>query len=227
MSLILPEGEPQAGPWRAVVVPDVVGLILELARSRRGRRPAVVAVDGRSAGGKSTLTHRLREASTVMGLTATVVHTDDVAWHESFFGWASLMTDGVLAPLHAGHDVRFQPPAWRARGRDGAIEVPASVDLVLVEGVGASRRELSSFLDASIWVQSDLAEAERRGLARDAALGVNGDEDETREFWDLWMSEELPFLAEDRPWERAALVVAGTPVIPLAEDELAVADPVA
>ncbi|MFD3444215.1 hypothetical protein ACFDTO_06395 [Microbacteriaceae bacterium 4G12] len=137
------------------------------------------------------------------------------------------MIDGVIAPLHAGLDVRFRPPAWVDRGRDGAIEVPASADLVLLEGVGASRRELEGFLDLSIWVQSDVVEAERRGLARDASLGVNGDEEETREFWDLWMSEELPFLAADRPWKRAAFVVAGTPVIPLAEDEIAVADPVA
>lgn len=226
MSLVPAEGEPQAGPWRAATVAEVVGVILAAAGPRR-KRPRIVAVDGRSAGGKSTLTDRLREASALMGLTASVVHTDDVAWHESFFGWAPLMIDGVLGPLHAGRGVRFRPPAWAPRGRDGAIEVPASVDLVLVEGVGAGRRELAPFLDASIWVQSDLAEAERRGLSRDAALGVNGDEDETREFWDLWMSEELPFLAQDRPWERAALVVAGTSVIPLREGEVAIADPVA
>jgi hypothetical protein len=40
------------------------------------------------------------------------------------------------------------------------------------------------------------------------------------------MAEERPFLAADRPWERARLVVAGTP--PLGHDprtELVVADP--
>jgi hypothetical protein len=226
MSLVLPEGEPQAGPWRAANIAEVVGAILDAAGPRR-ERPRVVAIDGRSAGGKSTLTDRLRAASTAMGLAAAVVHTDDVAWYESFFGWAPLMIDGVLAPLHAGHGVRFQPPAWAERGREGAIEVPAPVGLVLVEGVGASRRELSPFLDASIWVQSDLVEAERRVAREAAALGVNGDEDETREFWDLWMGEELPFLARDRPWERAALVVAGTAVIPLRDDEVAIAGPVA
>ena len=26
-----------------------------------------------------------------------------------------------------------------------------------------------------------------------------------------WMTEELPFLAADRPWERATIIVAGTP----------------
>ncbi len=223
--LVLPEDEPQAASWRAERITDVAAVIAERIGPRRGR-PAIVAVDGRSAGGKTTLTVRLQAAAETIGLSVAVVHTDDVAWYESFFGWAPLMSDGVLVPLHAGLGVRYRPSAWVDRGREGAIEVPASVDLVLLEGVGASRRELTGFLDLSVWVQSDFVEAERRGLVRDATLGVNGDEDETREFWDLWMSEELPFLAADRPWERATLVVAGTPVIPLAEDELAVADPV-
>jgi hypothetical protein len=41
-----------------------------------------------------------------------------------------------------------------------------------------------------------------------------------------WRVEERPLLAADRPWERACLVLAGTP--PLAHDpptELVVADP--
>jgi hypothetical protein len=29
--------------------------------------------------------------------------------------------------------------------------------------------------------------------------------------FDSWIAEELPFLAADRPWERAALLVVGTP----------------
>ena len=30
--------------------------------------------------------------------------------------------------------------------------------------------------------------------------------------WEEWQSEELPFLARDRPWERADVIVAGTGV---------------
>jgi hypothetical protein len=33
------------------------------------------------------------------------------------------------------------------------------------------------------------------------------------ENWHAWMSEELPFLAADRPWERASIIVCGTPQI--------------
>jgi hypothetical protein len=89
--------------------------------------------------------------------------------------------------------------------------------------VGASQRELAGLVDATIWVQSDFAEAEQRGIARDIAQGVNGDREQTIAFWHEWTAEELRFLEEQRPWERACLVVAGTAPIPLGLDEVAIA----
>jgi hypothetical protein len=112
---------------------------------------------------------------------------------------------GVLEPARRGDEVRFRPPAWDARDRPGAIEVPARAPLVVVEGVGASRRALAAYLDAAIWVQSDLREARRRGIERD------GGDKSAADFWEEWDREEVPFLAADRPWERADVVVCGTP----------------
>ncbi|HST64815.1 MAG TPA: hypothetical protein VLM05_06475 [Mycobacteriales bacterium] len=200
-------GEPAFGPWRAEAISAV------LARTGPGTR--IVAVDGRSAGGKTTCATRL--AATVPG--ATVVHTDDVAWYEAFFDWARLLRDGVLAPVRAGEAVAFRPPAWERRGRDGAIEVPASCPLLVVEGVGVSRRELSAFFDLRLWVQSDRVEARRRGIERDGGTAHEA-------FWDEWDAEEIPFLAADRPWERADLIVAGGAERPYdPATELLVAEP--
>ena len=80
---------------------------------------------------------------------------------------------------------------------------------MLVEGVGASRASLADRYDATVWVMSDEDERRRRGVERDVVLGRTPDEAE--EFWDLWESEEHPFLAADRPWERATVVSCGTP----------------
>jgi len=162
-------------------------------------RPRVLAVDGRSGSGKSTLVDRL--GATVPG--AAVVHTDDVAWHHDFFDWAGLLLDGVLWPWRAGHDVAYRPPAWDARGRPGAITVPSGAPLLVVEGVGAGRRAFAPYLDALVWVQTDRAVATRRGLERDGGDVA---------FWDEWEARERPFLAADRPWDRAALVVNGQDV---------------
>jgi hypothetical protein len=65
-----------------------------------------------------------------------------------------------------------------------------------------------NLVDAVVWVQSDIAEAERRGIDRD------GGDAAAVSFWHLWMAEELPFMARQRPWTRANVIAAGTPTVP-------------
>src|SRR5712691_8525026 len=202
MPITPPEDEPLAGPWRVAPLSELVSLLLN-AGGRLVSRPRIVAVDGRSGSGKTTLTERLRTAVP----DAEVVHTDDIAWWHSRFGWDELMIDGVLEPLHRGESVHYQPPAWASRGRTGQIDVSANASVVIIEGVGAARREVTHLLDAVVWVQSDFGEAMRRVLVRD------GGDAPARERHDAWMTEEIPFLAADRPWERATIIVAGTPYI--------------
>jgi hypothetical protein len=142
--------------------------------------------------------------SNVLVKGSAIVHSDDVAWWESFFGWDHLMASGILEPLRRGEDVHFRPPAWDVRHRNGAIDVAAIAPLVFIEGVGVSRRSLAPLLDGALWVQSDVNEARRRGIERD------GDTPVDVEFWNAWDREELAFLATDRPWERALAVLCGT-----------------
>lgn len=218
MAMTLIDGEPAAGPWRTMTATELVESLLAIAGDASDRT-RIVAVDGRSASGKSTLAGFLNRA--IPG--SALVHTDDLAWHEPMFDWGHLLRDGVLAPLHRGEAVSLRPPAWEARGRPGRIEVPADAALVIIEGVGANQRGFADLIDATIWTQSDFAEAERRGIARDIVSAVNGDAAQSIAFWHEWMAQEVRFLEEQRPWSRADLVVAGTEVIPLAADEFAVA----
>lgn len=206
VALQLSPDEPEAGRWHAQLVTGVAAALLELGQARgTDHRPVVLAVDGRSSSGKTTLAARLRDA--VAG--SAVVHTDDIAWWHSRFGWADLLIDGVLSPVRAGHPVSFRPPRWEERQREGAIAVPAGCPLLIVEGVGAARRECAHLTDVSLWVQADERETERRSLAR---VGQPGESPTVRDLRD-WMAEEVPFLSLQRPWERADLIACGTPEI--------------
>ncbi|WP_439656554.1 hypothetical protein ACSHWB_29615 [Lentzea sp. HUAS TT2] len=191
-------GEPEA-TGQVVRLTEVVRRLREEAPGITGR-PLVVAVDGRGGAGKSTLAERLRR--TVPG--SEVVHTDDVAWNHAYFDWGGLLVENVLRPLHRGEAVTFRPPAWAEHGRPGAIQVAAGVGVVWVEGTGIIREQCAPWLDASIWVQGDLDEQERRLTARD------GDSAEQRRHVAAWLAEELPFLLREQPWRRATVVVAGT-----------------
>jgi uridine kinase len=217
MAMSLPPGEPAAGSWRAVRTSELLPMVAARKAVPNGR-PRVLAVDGRGGSGKSTLAEHLRHEVS----RSAIVHTDDLAWHEPLFGWGHLLTR-ALEPLRRGEPTRFQPPAWPRHGREGVIEVPGGLDLVIVEGTGSSQREIAALVDTAIWVQADVAEAERRGIERDVAEGVNGGREQAIAFWREWMAAELRFLDEQRPWERADVIVAGTPTIPLGAGEWAVA----
>lgn len=198
----LEAAEPPLGPWQIVKLTELVALVLDHVGAPVGRAP-VVAVDGRSSSGKTTVARRLQHA--IPG--ATTVHTDDVAWWHSCFAWTDLLAGGVLEPLRRGRSVAYRPPAWDERDRPGAIEVSATASLVIVEGVGAGRHELVELLDGIVWVQADLNVTQRRDAARVAAGEISEDA------YKQWMQEELPFVAEQRAWERAFAVVAGTPTL--------------
>lgn len=210
----LQPGEVAGSGWRPVPLQQVVDLLR--GATPHGPGPLVVALDGRGGAGKSVLGARIQ------GLVpnSAVVHTDDVAWWHSYFDWARLLVDGVLAPARRGEAVCFRPPAWESRGREGAIEVPAGIDLLLVEGTGVIRAELADWIDASLYLQGDLDVQEQRLVQRD------GDSPEIRAFIASWLEEEIPLMARERPWERATLLVDTTSAVAHGPDELVVADPV-
>ena len=188
------DDEPTITEWTDSTYPEVLTML-----SAHPRQPGIVliGVDGRSGSGKSTFAAQL--ARTRAGVA--VVHTDDIAWHHSFFDWHELLVDGVLSPLRRdGPPIRYRPPAWDVRGRSGSVDVPADTDVVLVEGVGSCRRELQPWLDATVWVQSDPDLAYRRVVARG---------DDPIEFVDEWTAREVPVLASDRPWARATVIASG------------------
>ena len=215
MALQLAPEEPEAGPWRTEPLTVLVqALTQRIPGGIVSGRPVIVAIDGRSNSGKTSLAARIGDA--VPG--STVIHTDDIAWEHSRFGWADLLIDGILEPAQRGEAVSYRPPRWVEHDRTGSLVVPAGCPLLIIEGDGAGRREVTHLIDALVWVQSDEREAERRRLARDLnpdaldtankALGRSAPDHAG------WMAEEVPFNAAQRTWERADVIVCGTPEVP-------------
>ncbi len=229
MALQLAPEEPEAGPWRVELLSTVIEMTVRLGPDRAtSGRPLVLAIDGRSNVGKTTLAARICRA--VPG--SAVVHTDDIAWEHSRFGWAGLLIEGILEPAHRGRAVSFRSPRWAEHGREGSIEVPAGCPLLIIEGDGAGRREVAGLIDALIWVQSDECQAAQRNLARarrpDAMDLANKAVDGAPFDDGGWMAEEVPFNAAQRTWERADVIVCGTPELPCDPvTEIAAAPPLA
>jgi hypothetical protein len=206
MALQLAPEEPEAGPWRAEPLSTLLAAITRREPANAApERPVVVAIDGRSNAGKTTLAAGICRA--VPG--SVVIHTDDIAWMHSRFGWDDLLIGGILEPVRQGRALSYRPPRWVEQGREGSLEVPAGCPLLVIEGDGAGRREVAGLIDFLIWVQSDEREAERRVLDR---IG-KPNEAPTLGHHREWMAEERPFNAAQRTWERADAIVCGTPQI--------------
>lgn len=186
-------------PWTTTSVASLA----EDVAAHTGDGRALVLVDGSGGSGKSTFARRL--VAHVPG--AALVSTDDVAWHLHPTNWGSEMLDGVVRPWLAGADVHYRPPGWVAQGREGSVTATGDGVLV-VEGVGAARRELAELASYVVWVNTDPALARERCLGRD--IGIDGDtREQVAEFHAWWMGFEVPFHLAEKPWDRADLIVDG------------------
>lgn len=184
--------------WQVVPLDRLV----EAVRHRCGSaRPAVVAVDGHSSSGKTTLAARL-----VGSLSdAAVLHTDDLARDEGVFAWDVPLREEVLPTVRAGEPLDFPPPRWwQARGITGSVTLPGSLAYLVVEGVGASRDSVPAAYDLVVWVETD----EPTRLDRDRRRLAAG-EMATPGAYAGWMAEENAYSTAARPWEHADLLVYG------------------
>jgi hypothetical protein len=91
-------------------------------------RPATVAINGHSSSGNTSLSRRLTDALR----QCSVLHTDDIAWHHGVFSWDELLINKVLPVVRDRRALNYRPPAWVARGRDGAITLDGDRDFVII-----------------------------------------------------------------------------------------------
>jgi DNA-binding transcriptional regulator YbjK len=98
--------EPAVPSWRRTALSEGWEKLLAAVSPGPGV-PVIVAIDGRSVAGKTTLAAAL--ATHTAG--AAIVSTDDLAWHEPLFSWAELLRENILGPASHGLPVSFTPPA--------------------------------------------------------------------------------------------------------------------
>jgi hypothetical protein len=200
--------------WRVAPLAELAARINGLGIEGR---PAVVAVNGHSSSGKTTLAGRLGTA--LPG--AAVLHTDDLAWHHGVFSWDELLQNDVLPVVLTGEPLDYRPPQWHARGREDSIELPGSLPYLVVEGVGASQASVWHAYDFVIWVETE--EPTRSG--RDSVRLAAGEM--TAADFASWMAEENAYTTAERPWAGADLLVYGGDSIPYdRETEVVLGGPV-
>jgi uridine kinase len=173
-------------------------VIAEIGTLRpRERTTRIVAIDGHGGAGKSTLARAIASAIAAV----TIVPMDAFA-RPRRPGWEwERLKHGVLGPLDRDETGRYQRHDWE---RDALAEwhsVPPG-GIVVVEGVSAMKHELGAYWDLAVWVECPAATRLARGIARDG-------EPMRRQWIDAWMPWEDAYVRDERPHERANLIVDG------------------
>jgi uridine kinase len=174
----------------------------------RAGRTRVVAIDGRSGSGKTSLAAALGDQ-----LKAPVVSLEDL-----YGGWdglergIDLLVSTVLEPLAAGEAARVPRYDWVAGewAEPVLLEPPAAL---IVEGVGTGALRPAAFASLLIWLEVPAATRKRRALDRDGETFAP--------YWDQWAAQEDLMLTRERTPERADITLRRarrySPVAPRAE----------
>jgi uridine kinase len=178
---------------------DEVCMIAELAgrAGSRAGKTRVIAIDGRSGAGKTSLAARLR-----VELGAPVVSLEEL-----YGGWdglergIDLLVFEVLEPLSAGRAARVPRYDWGAAawGTPWVLEPP---DVLIVEGVGAGARRAAVYVNTVIWIAAPESVRKKRALDRDGATFAP--------YWEIWAAQEDAMLTREHTPDRADLVISAT-----------------
>jgi uridine kinase len=160
----------------------------------RAGETRVIAVDGRSGAGKTSLAAAL----------AAELHAPVVTMEDLYGGWdglergIGLLVSAVLEPVAAGRPAHVPRYDWVAGrwGEPWVLERPA---VLIVEGVGAGARRAAVYEYALIWMESSAAVRKQRALRRDG--------DTFAPHWDRWAAQEDTMLAREHTPDRADLVI--------------------
>lgn len=186
-----------------------VSAVLALLAQLKSPSPTLIAIDGHSASGKSSIARALHQVHPA----STLVHTDDfyrplpahtrhgldaAGGYHLYYDWQRLEAQ-VLRPLKSGRPARYQRYDWSTNDlAEWIVVLPTG--LIIIEGCYAARPELRSYYHAIVVVVAHEATRQHRQRLR---------ADASQEWLDRWYAAEQYYMNHAALLTYADLVVSG------------------
>lgn len=193
---------------------DIQPVLRAIERRRPSCSPIVVAIDGRSGTGKSTLGRAI--ARSVGG---AYIDQDDFYSGGELDAWGPLdpaervdrcidwrrVRDEVLIPLRRSKSARYFPFDWDTM--EGTASEPidvAAADIVILDGAYSTRSELLDLIDLTVLVTLGDEIRRQRIMEREG-------EDWTEEWFAVWDAAEELYFGTLRPPDAFDIVIDRSP----------------
>ena len=152
--------------------------------SAAARRTFIVAIDGRSGAGKTTLAGKLEKELREEGIAVAAIEV------ESFIGGWNGLIDGVeaiaaqiLEPVRSRGRATARMWDWNRGAWAEEVRIPPSgpVDVLILTGCGAASAPCRPFVDLAVWVELDEKRRRERVARREGDPGRG---------WRMWAEQE-------------------------------------
>lgn len=199
-------------------------VVQEIAGRTDASRPARVAVDGITAAGKTTFADELGALLAKTGAHAVRVSTDGFhnpravryqqgrtspeGYYDDAYDFAGLRRH-LLDPLGPAGSRRYRSAVWDLAGdrpATGPTHTAPDDMILIVDGSFLQRPEIRDAWDVVIFLGCPFDEAERRGVARDAAL-LGGRDAAVELYRSRYHAAQRRYVAEVGPEQQADIVI--------------------
>lgn len=194
----------------SLLTKELAEVLVRIDSLRVLRKPMIVAIDGRSGSGKSTISQELAACSGGVYIDQDDFYVGGGFDHWTRFepwdrwdrciDWRRVRTE-LLVPLRNGVPASYTPFDWDsmaiAQGRPVQI---APAEVVILDGTYSSRPELQDLIDLSVLVTLPAEARKSRVKGRDG-------EDWSESWFDLWDAAEEVYFSRIRPEDHFDLVI--------------------
>ncbi len=205
-----------------MTVSELVDLLIETHTSNKRKRPLIVAIDGLSGAGKTTLVKRLDHELSAKKINVVAIHIDDhivtrsdryETGHEEWYEYYSLqwdvelLRDVLFNRLHQ-NDERLTLPFYDST-TDCIVSkdiVVAENSIVLIDGVFLQRKEWKRYFDLKVYLDCPVEERYHRVLGRNDY--TEDSQERLAKYQRRYWPGEEHYLATEQPQLTAEVVLS-------------------